>query len=161
MAKFGTTAAYAYNHDGLRIRKTVNGVVTNYTLHGKNVVHMTQGANDLHFRYDANGKPAVVEFNGTKYAYIHNLQGDILGIRNATGTEVVRYAYDAWGKPLETTGTMAATLGKLNPFRYRGYVYDEETGLYYLRSRYYNPMWGRFVNADSVGYIIGKVKFSN
>ena len=40
-------------------------------------------------------------------------------------------------------------------------LYDEETGLYYLRSRYYNPMWGRFVNADSVGYIIGKVKFSN
>ena len=161
MVKSGTTAAYAYNHDGLRIRKTVNGVVTNYTLHGKNVVHMTQGGNNLHFWYDAGGKPAVVEFNGTKYAYIHNLQGDILGIRNATGTEVVRYAYDAWGKPLETTGTMAATLGKLNPFRYRGYVYDEETGLYYLRSRYYNPMWGRFVNADSVGYIIGKVKFSN
>ena len=150
MAKSGTTAAYAYNHDGLRIRKTVNGVVTNYTLHGKNVVHMTQGANDLHFRYDANGKPAVVEFNGTKYAYIHNLQGDILGIRDVAGNEVLRYAYDAWGKLLETTGSLATTLGKLNPFRYRGYVYDEETGLYYLRSRYYNPVWGRFVNADAI-----------
>ncbi|MDD2649455.1 MAG: hypothetical protein PHI27_12290 [Eubacteriales bacterium] len=43
---------------------------------------------------------------------------------------------------------MAATLGFINPFRYRGYVYDEETGLYYLRSRYYNPEWNRFVNAD-------------
>ncbi len=63
---------------------------------------------------------------------------------------MVEYSYDAWGKPLTKTGTLATTLGTLNPFRYRGYVYDEETGLYYLRSRYYNPDWGRFVNADSV-----------
>ena len=60
------------------------------------------------------------------------------------------YVYDAWGNPLTTTGTMADTLGKLNPFRYRGYVYDTETGLYYLGSRYDNPQWGRFVNADGV-----------
>jgi len=59
------------------------------------------------------------------------------------------YVYDAWGNPLTTTGTMADTLGKLNPFRYRGYVYDTETGLYYLQSRYYNPETGRFINADS------------
>ena len=63
--------------------------------------------------------------------------------------EVVRYTYDAWGKVLSTTGTMASSLGALNPFRYRGYVYDTETGLYYLRSRYYNPNWNRFVNADT------------
>ena len=59
------------------------------------------------------------------------------------------YTYNAWGNPLTTTGTMADTLGKLNPFRYRGYVYDTETGLYYLQSRYYNPETGRFINADS------------
>ena len=63
---------------------------------------------------------------------------------------MVAYTYDAWGNPLTTTGTMADTLGKLNPFRYRGYVYDTETGLYYLGSRYYNPQWSRFVNADGV-----------
>ncbi len=66
---------------------------------------------------------------------------------------MVEYSYDAWGKPLTKTSTLATTLGTLNPFRYRGYVYDDETGLYYLRSRYYNPVWGRFLNADSV---IGK-----
>ena len=60
------------------------------------------------------------------------------------------YTYDAWGNPLTTTGSMADTLGKLNPFRYRGYVYDTETGLYYLQSRYYSPETGRFVNADSL-----------
>ena len=61
----------------------------------------------------------------------------------------VEYKYDAWGRMLSKTGTMASTLGTLNPFRYRGYVYNEETGLYYLRSRYYNPEWARFLNADS------------
>lgn len=71
--------------------------------------------------------------------YIHNLQGDIVGIIDSNGNEVVQYTYDAWGKVLSTAGTMASTLGTVQPFRYRGYVYDVETGLYYLRSRYYNP----------------------
>ncbi len=135
------------NGNGLRVRKTVNGVVTDYTLHGKNVVHMTQGNDVLHF-YDAQNKPAIVEYNGTKYGYVHNLQGDVIAIINGTGTVVVQYTYDAWGKPLSTTGTMANTLGKINPFRYRGYVYDQETGVFYLHNRYYTPMHCRFVNAD-------------
>lgn len=66
------------------------------------------------------------------------------------GTPVVQYGYDAWGKPVTSEGSMAETLGHDNPFRYRGYEWDEETGLYYLRSRYYDPQWGRFVNADVV-----------
>lgn len=70
-------------------------------------------------------------------------------VYDSNGTQVVAYTYDAWGNPLTTTGTMAGTLGKLNPFRYRGYVYDTETGLYYLGSRYYNPETGRFINADN------------
>jgi RHS repeat-associated protein len=53
---------------------------------------------------------------------------------------MVSYTYDAWGKPISKTGTLANTLGKLNPFRYRSYAYDEETGLYYLQSRYYSPL---------------------
>ena len=96
----------------------------------------------------------MVEWNnGTttqKFAYIHNLQGDIVALIDSTGTKVVSYTYDAWGKPLSTTGSLASTLGKLNPFRYRGYVFDEETGLYYLRSRYYYSALSRFINADSV-----------
>ena len=102
----------------------------------------------LHFFYDAQSRPAQVKFNGAVYTYVHNLQGDIVGLLDSTGALVVEYKYDAWGKPIATTGNLADTLGKRNPFRYRGYVYDEETGLYYLRSRYYNPTVGRFVNAD-------------
>lgn len=59
----------------------------------------------------------------------HNLQGGIVGILDSTGALVVEYKYDAWGKLLSTTGSLADTLGKRNPFRYRGYVYDEEKEL--------------------------------
>ena len=121
---------------------------------------MTQGSDSLHFFYDAQNRPAIVEWNNgvttAKYAYIQNLQGDIIGIVDSNGTEVVKYTYDAWGKVLSTTGSLASTLGNIQPFRYRGYVYDVETGLYYLRSRYYNPTWGRFLNADG---LIGKRLF--
>ena len=71
-----------------------------------------------------------------------------MGIVDSWGKEVVRYRYDAWGNLLETSGDMADTLGKLNVLRYRGYVYDDETGLYYLKARYYNPAWGRFISSD-------------
>ena len=104
----------------------------------------------MHFYYDAQGRSAMVDFNGTKYMYLHNLQGDIVGLLDASGQLVVQYRYDAWGKLLATSTLTSAytTLANLNPLRYRGYVYDTETGLYYLRSRYYKPDWGRFINAD-------------
>ena len=148
MVKTGTNAQFTYDHNGMRIRKIVNGVTTNYTLNGKNVVHMTQGSNDLHFFYDAQGKPGMVTYNDVDYFYVYNLHGDVVALIDANGTQVVEYGYDAWGNPISKTGSLAATIGTLNPFRYRGYVYDEETGLYYLRSRYYNPEWKRFVSSD-------------
>ena len=150
MQKSGVTAEFVYNADGLRVQKTVNGVATKYTLHGKNVVHMTSGADELHFFYDAQNRPAVVVYNGTAYAYVKSLQGDVIAILDAAGNVVVSYVYDAWGAPIGKSGSMAETLGSVQPFRYRGYVFDEKTGLYYLRSRYYNPQWGRFVNADKL-----------
>ena len=150
MQKAGVTAEFVYNADGLRVQKTVNGVATKYTLHGKNIVHMTSGTDELHFFYDAQNRPAVVVYNGTAYAYVKSLQGDIVAILDENGNAVVSYGYDAWGAPLWCTGELAETLGKVQPFRYRGYVFDEETGLYYLRSRYYNPQWGRFANADAL-----------
>ena len=148
MQKPGVTAEFVYNADGLRVQKTVNGVATKYTLHGKNVVHMTSGADELHFFYDAQNRPAVVVYNGTAYAYVKSLQGDIVAILDENGNAVVSYGYDAWGAPLWCTGELAETLGKVQPFRYRGYVFDEETGLYYLRSRFYNSSLCRFIDMD-------------
>lgn len=124
------------------------------------MTHLTQkaagdgAAEKLHFYYDAEGRPEMVDWNGTVYTYLHNVQGDVTGIVDNTGSIVVEYKYDAWGYPIGTSGSLTTTLGRLNPFRYRGYMYDEETGLYYLRSRYYNPNWGRFINAD---ILLGKV----
>ena len=152
MQKSGVTAEFVYNADGLRVQKTVNGVATKYTLHGKNIVHMTSGTDELHFFYDAQNRPAVVVYNGVPYAYVKSLQGDIVAILDENGNMVVSYGYDAWGAPLWCTGELAETLGKVQPFRYRGYVFDEETGLYYLRSRYYNSELGRFLNADTIYY---------
>ncbi len=111
---------------------------------------MTRGSDTLHFYYDAQGKPAIVIFNGTAYGYLYNLQGDVIALVNATGTKVVEYTYDAWGKVLTKTGSLASSLGTVQPFRYRGYVFDEETGLYYLRSRYYRPEWCRFLSTDAL-----------
>ena len=78
--------------------------------------------------------------------------GDILGIADSDGNLIASYAYDPWGKVLSITGS-DIVVGNLNPFRYRGYYYDNETGLYYLQSRYYDPEVGRFINCDDVNYI--------
>ena len=102
----------------------------------------------LHFFHDASNKLVIVELSGAEYAYVHNLQGDIVAILDNNGTAVVQYKYDAWGRPIGKIGSMASTLGTMQPFRYRGYVYDEETGLYYLRTRYYASIFCRFVNPD-------------
>ena len=154
MQKSGETVEFIYNENGLRVQKTATSTgVTKYTLHGKNIVHMTQGSNELHFFYDAQNKPAVVVYNGTPYTYVKNLQGDIVAILDSNKNVVVSYVYDAWGRPISCLGTMANTLGKINPFRYRGYVYDEETGLYYLMSRYYNSSLCRFIIVDKYAAI--------
>ena len=76
------------------------------------------------------------------------------GIVDSNLSTVVEYSYDAWGKLLTTTGSKADTIGKLNPFLYRGYYYDTETGLYYLNSRYYDAQTGRFLNADDTGILL-------
>ena len=61
---------------------------------------------------------------------------------------VVRYTYDSWGQVVKIEGTLKDKVGARNPFRYKGYYYDVETGLYYCRSRYYDPAIRRFISAD-------------
>ena len=94
------------------------------------------------------GQVIAVNYNGTYYYYLRNAQGDVVKLIDKTGSTVVEYTYDSWGKLLSTSGSLAETFGAEQPFRYRGYVYDEETGFYYLQSRYYNPELGRFISAD-------------
>ena len=86
------------------------------------------------------------------FYYITNVQGDVVAIVDSDGYVMVQYDYDAWGKPIRTQyadETVSTYITYFNPLRYRGYVYDQETGLYYLQSRYYDPEIGRFINADA------------
>ena len=117
---------------------------------GSKLTQSVKESNTLYFTFDASGAAMAVLYNGTSYYYVTNIQGDVIAILDTSGTAVVEYAYDAWGNIILTTGSMAGTLGAHNPLRYRGYVYDKETGFYYLQSRYYNPEVGRFINADAL-----------
>jgi len=104
---------FKYNANGLRVQREFKSsegtTTTDYTLHGKLITHQlvtkelaagTKTTDEMHFFYDAQSRPAMVEFNGAFYTYVHNLQGDIIGIVDNVGTIVVEYGYDAWGNPL-------------------------------------------------------------
>ena len=148
MPKGSDTLNFAYNESGLRTSKTVNGVSHSYVWQGSKLAADITDAYALYFHYDSSGEvigfTRTVNGTDTEYFYVKNLQGDILKVITATGTEAATYTYDAWGKLLTSSGDMA----DVNPMRYRGYFYDTESGLYYLQSRYYDPEVGRFINPD-------------
>ena len=139
--------SYKYDSNGMRTQKTDNSGTTYYYYDSSNnLIGMTKGNNTLLFYYDSEGNVTSFKYGGTMYYYVKNLQGDIVKIINQAGTVYASYVYDAWGNIKSVSGD--TTLRELNPFRYRGYVYDSESGLYYLQSRYYDPFTGRFINAD-------------
>jgi len=162
----GQQVSYTYNPQGNRISKTSGGVTTTYLVDEQGVIQATQqGSDKLVFLYDSTGRRdgfmwwTGTTFNGTYY-YLYNLQSDVTGIVNNTLTPQVMYEYDAWGKPTKTTDGAGVTitptarhLANINPFRYRSYTYDQETGLYHLNSRYYDPVTGRFINADTTNVL--------
>ena len=158
------TFYYSYNADGIRTTKTVNGVKHTYALSGTTILNEEWTENGvqhlLMYVYDANGSPTgMVYRNSTmsigvfeEYLFVKNIQGDILHVYNSAGKKLVSYVYDAWGNIISTTYSNggATTAARFNPFTYRGYYRDSETGMYYLNSRYYNPKMGRFISADGV-----------
>ena len=155
---------YEYNADGIRTKTTVtkpadpdysevyeyilddNGNVVQIKLNGS--VHAT-------FYYDESGSP--IGYTNNKYTlwYTKNQQGDIVRVESDDGTVYADYEYDAWGNATVEYNNLKARLaiGKFNIFTYRGYIYDTQTGFYYLQSRYYDPAVGRFLNADAVDYL--------
>ena len=151
------TVDFAYDSDGKRVKKTSGNTETKYYYNGSilsGLVKTTTGntgttKTTVQFVYDAEGKPFLLRFNGkTDYFYLYNGLGDITGLVDSSNKVVVRYQYNSWGKVTSTQDTSGVSLATLNPFCYRKYVYDPETGLYCLGSRYYDPEVGRFVNAD-------------
>jgi len=150
---------FTYDANGMRTsRSDGNGGYT-YIYNGDQLQEMRYGYDILYFSYDANGVPQTVTHNTTLnqyttvYQYVTNQQGDVIGIQDYNGNVYATYSYNAWGVPTSSSDSSSHMIEVLNPLRYRGYVYDQETGLYYLQSRYYNPRTGRFLNADDTTYL--------
>ncbi|KLU74971.1 DNRLRE domain-containing protein [Clostridium botulinum] len=157
----GYNISYKYNASGIRTEKEVNGVVTKYHLEGANVTFETNGKYVIYYTYTVNGQLISMNLNGEEYYYVRNAQKDIIGLTDKAGKSVVEYSYDSWGKLLKIVDTSEKEVGKKNPYRYRGYRCDSETGLYYLNSRFYNPEWDRFINSDSLGGSTGELLSHN
>ena len=155
-----TSISYGYDSGSVRTTKTVNGVKYTYAYLNGQLMYETRGDATFYYSYDANGILYNVRYTltdgGTEYSYYytHNSRGDIVGIYNGAGELKAHYEYDAWGNVISITDnngnaiTSPNHIGNLNPFRYRGYYQDTETGLYYLMSRYYDAVTHRFINAD-------------
>ena len=166
VTKDGLTASYTYDENGLRLSKTVNGVTTNiFRTNGQMVGMNSSDGKDMTFMLDGNGNVYGVHYDhyssnqpkSETYYFAFNAQGDVIGIYEFSGRLMATYDYDEWGNC--TVNVLAADnnghavdspdhIAYANPFRYRGYFYNAETGFYYLNSRYYDPGTGRFVNAD-------------
>ena len=168
----GKTYSYEYDVNGLRTRKTNSdgGYTQYYIVDGLTVAEQrftSTGAEmyTLRYLYDESNSPVGfgIQYPGgttwTNYYFAKNLQGDVIALYlwngTSTGTLVATYKYDPWGKPIgiynasgATISQTAANVAAYNPFRYRGYRYDADTGFYYLQSRYYDPAICRFINAD-------------
>ena len=154
LKKSGTLSQYVYDNDGRRIQKTVGDKVIRFYLDGDKIIaQKEEGGERMDFLYDEKGTPFAFEYQEKMYFYQTNLQGDIIGIVDSKGSQVVVYRYDAWGEVLVSSDASGFGLAQINPLRYRGYYYDQETGLYYLQTRYYDPKVRRFLNADDASVL--------
>jgi len=151
------TVDYKYNVSGFRTSKSIvqDGKTTSYTYTWSETgallgykVRISNKDNYIQILYDENKSPVSFLINNDAYYYIKNLQGDVCKVVDSNGNVVVEYTYDAWGKMFVDDKYLDESAFIYNPVTYKGYYFDHETGFYYLQSRYYNPEWGRFINAD-------------
>ena len=144
------TIEYTYNAKGLRTSKTVGGVTTTYIYDSNDRLIKEVGAKTIEYAYGADGVQGII-IDGTSYLFRKNFFGDVTHIYNGDGEVVGKYSYTAFGEcsvDVDIDG-----IASDNPIRYRGYYYDEETNLYYLKTRYYDPEVGRFVTIDDISYL--------
>ena len=108
-------------------------------------------------KVEENGIIIGFQYEDESYYFEKNAQGDVLRIYDETGAVVSKYIYDAWGNVVDIIGD--EELAKINPFRYRGYYQDNETVFFYLQSRHYDGVTGRFLNADDLSSIFLQVNY--
>lgn len=147
----GKNIQYYYDYTRNRTKKVVDGVTTQFRYAGDLLVSERTGSEkNLWYRYDSAGNVISVTYDSEIYLYVRNAQNDIIGLLDKTGNIVVRYIYDSWGQVIKIEGSQKDRVGARNPFRYKGYYYDEETGMYYLKNRYYDPKLRRFISSDEL-----------
>ena len=136
----------------MRTQKKVGSKVTDYYYDSNNnlIAEKTDSAT-LFFYYNTENSPVALSYNGKMFYYVKNIQGDIVKILDEDGNEKASYVYNTWGDILSQSED---ELSSINPLRYHGYVYDEDTTLYYLQTRYYDPTTGRFINADDTNMLM-------
>ena len=161
-AKKGLALKTSYDYDiaGVRSSKTVGTTKYKFTTLSGLVMRQEWGARQMDFVYDENNQPYALSYKSGKnvapvmYYYLLNQQGDVEALMDANGAIVATYEYDPWGAVIVKNASGAldkddTSIGNMNPLRYRGYYYDNETGFYYLQSRYYDPVVGRFISPDT------------
>ena len=149
--------SFTYDSEGLRVSKTVNGVTRHYVYDGDLLVAEYTNNETIVYIYDAFDSPIGFAYRSSSYSddtwdvywYGKNLQGDIVAVYNSAGTLLVSYKYTAWGETTRyySNGGGTTTAAK-NNLTYRGYYYDSDLSMYYLQSRYYDPVIGRFISSD-------------
>ncbi|WP_281217267.1 DNRLRE domain-containing protein [Lysinibacillus capsici] len=143
-----TVATYRYDESGRRVYSKDSNGETYYHYNGlTNEVLFEEDANGnikKAYTYGDNGHLLTMTYQGSTYYYLTNYRGDVLALTDSNGDIVAKYTYDAWGNIMSEIGTMAT----INPYRYAGYRYDENTKLYYLMARYYNSETGAFLSLD-------------
>ena len=135
-----------FEYDGFGRRVKKGNIRYYYDNEGK----LIKQSNGIQYIYDKSGVSGF-RYERGEYIYRKNAQGDITHILDYCENVVAEYAYDAWGNCTIIKDT--AGIAEVNPFRYRGYYYDAETKLYYLKTRYYDPEVGRFISQDDVSYL--------
>ena len=153
----GMMKGYTYNANGVRTFKSVGGYPTAFTVEGTKILRAKMGYGQWIPVYDNEDSVCGIIYNDVPYYFQKNLQGDIIGIVDENGTMVARYRYDAWGACTIVADTSGQNIAENNPYRYRSYFFDSETGFYYLQSRYYDPTTGRFINGDQavISVVVG------
>ena len=151
--KSASTYNYIYDEQGLRTRKIApDGSVTKYLYNGTKLAAEIAPNYRLDFLYDENDMLyGFVKDGSAKYFYARDMLQNILGIIDTNGSPVVIYQYTAYGTSTVLQDT--AGLAIINPFRFKGYYFDSESGMYYCHTRYYVPEWCRWLNADDIANI--------
>ena len=139
-----TTASYAYDGDGLRAGKTVNGAATAETWVVAEGLPLLLQDGATRYIDGPGGTPIEqVDGAGTVRFYLADHLGSVRGLADASGNITDSYSYDPYGQRTAVTGSGAST-----PFGYAGQYTDAETGFQYLRARYYDPATGQFLTVD-------------